>query len=133
MLVRGNHRFAYPTLKFRCVGFRKCCFVCACCIFHLQVFLQFHVGAESLWSSPVKRLLLADREGRSPRAPTDKPIVTCFLAVGYTAAGGLYCVLGVCVCVLSCSIVSNVFASLWTVAREAPLSMGFPRQEYWRG
>ena len=23
--------------------------------------------------------------------------------------------------------------TLWTVAQEAPLSMGFPRQEYWSG
>ena len=23
--------------------------------------------------------------------------------------------------------------TLWTVARQAPLSMGFPRQEYWNG
>ena len=27
----------------------------------------------------------------------------------------------------------RLFATLWTVARQAPLSMGFPRQEYWRG
>ena len=25
------------------------------------------------------------------------------------------------------------FATLWTVACQAPLSMGFPRQEYWGG
>ena len=25
------------------------------------------------------------------------------------------------------------FATLWTVALQAPLSMGFPRQEYWSG
>ena len=25
------------------------------------------------------------------------------------------------------------FATSWTVARQAPLSMGFPRQEYWSG
>ena len=24
-----------------------------------------------------------------------------------------------------------LFATLWTVARQAPLSTGFPRQEYW--
>ena len=30
------------------------------------------------------------------------------------------------------SIVSDS-ASLWTVARQAPLSMGFPRQEDWSG
>ena len=27
----------------------------------------------------------------------------------------------------------QVFATPWTVAHQAPLSMGFPRQEYWRG
>ena len=26
-----------------------------------------------------------------------------------------------------------LFATSWTVALQAPLSMGFPRQEYWRG
>ena len=28
---------------------------------------------------------------------------------------------------------SDSFAALWTVAHQAPLSMGFPRQEYWSG
>ena len=28
---------------------------------------------------------------------------------------------------------SCLFATLWTVARQAPLSIGFPRQEYWSG
>ena len=38
-----------------------------------------------------------------------------------------------CVCVLlSCLVVSDS-ATLWTVAHQAPLSMGFPRQEYWSG
>ena len=27
----------------------------------------------------------------------------------------------------------RLFATLWTVAHEAPLSMGFSRQEYWSG
>ena len=27
----------------------------------------------------------------------------------------------------------RVFATLWAVARQAPLSMGFSRQEYWSG
>ena len=26
-----------------------------------------------------------------------------------------------------------IFATPWTVAQQAPLSMGFPRQEYWSG
>ena len=36
----------------------------------------------------------------------------------------------VCLCVLSRVW---VFATPWTVAHQAPLSMGFPRQEYWSG
>ena len=27
----------------------------------------------------------------------------------------------------------RLFATLWTVARHAPLTMGFSRQEYWSG
>ena len=36
----------------------------------------------------------------------------------------------VCVCVFSCV---RLFATPWTVAGQAPLSMGFLRQEYWSG
>ena len=35
-------------------------------------------------------------------------------------------------CILSCSVVSDC-TTLWTVARKAPLSVGFSRQEYWSG
>ena len=31
------------------------------------------------------------------------------------------------------SVVSNSFATLWTVTRRASLSMELPRQEYWIG
>ena len=31
------------------------------------------------------------------------------------------------------SHIMSLFATLWTVACQAPLSMGFPRQEYWSG
>ena len=31
------------------------------------------------------------------------------------------------------SVMTDPFATSWTVARQAPLSMGFSRQEYWRG
>ena len=33
--------------------------------------------------------------------------------------------------VLGHSVVSNSFVTLWTVACQAPLSMGFSRLEYW--
>ena len=36
-------------------------------------------------------------------------------------------------CVLSRFSRIQLYAILWTVARQAPLSMGFSRQEYWRG
>ena len=37
------------------------------------------------------------------------------------------------VCMLSRFGCVQLFATLWTVARQAPLSMGFWRQEYWSG
>ena len=37
---------------------------------------------------------------------------------------------GLCVCMLSRVW---LFVTLWSVARQAPLSMGFPRQEHWSG
>ena len=37
------------------------------------------------------------------------------------------------VCVLSCFICLRLFATLWTVVCQAPLSMGFSRQEYCSG
>ena len=39
-----------------------------------------------------------------------------------------------CVSLLfSCSVMSDSFVTPWTAARQAPLSVGFSRQEYWRG
>ena len=32
-----------------------------------------------------------------------------------------------------CSVVYNSFATPWSIALQTPLSMGFYRQEYWRG
>ena len=34
---------------------------------------------------------------------------------------------------LSCFTHVQLFANPWTVARQAPLSMGFSRQDYWSG
>ena len=31
----------------------------------------------------------------------------------------------------SCSVVSDSLLTPWTIAHQAPLSMGFSRQEYW--
>ena len=38
-----------------------------------------------------------------------------------------------CYAVLSCFNHVRLFATPWTVARQAPLFMGFSRQEYWSG
>ena len=38
-----------------------------------------------------------------------------------------------CTCVLSCLSHVQLFETLWTIAHQAPLSMGFSRQEYWNG
>ena len=39
----------------------------------------------------------------------------------------------ICACMLSHLSRVCLFATPWTVARQAPLSMGFPRREYWSG
>ena len=36
-------------------------------------------------------------------------------------------------CMLSYSVMSNSLTTAWTIASQAPLSMGFSRQEYWIG
>ena len=33
----------------------------------------------------------------------------------------------------ACSVASDTFATPWTIACQAPLPVGFPRQEYWNG
>ena len=39
----------------------------------------------------------------------------------------------VCVCVLSSFSRVRLFVTIWPVAHQGPLSMGFSRQEYWNG
>ena len=39
----------------------------------------------------------------------------------------------ICTCLLSCFSRVWLFATPWTIACQAPLSMGFSRQEYWSG
>ena len=49
----------------------------------------------------------------------------------------VYEYLGMCVCVCVCALSRfsyvRLCATLWTVAHQAPLSIGFSRQEYWSG
>ena len=41
--------------------------------------------------------------------------------------------MAISILLFSSSVMSVSFATPWTVARQAPLSMEFPRQEYWSG
>ena len=36
-------------------------------------------------------------------------------------------------CMLSCLSLVQLFTTLWTIAHQAPLFMGFFKQEYWSG
>ena len=72
------------------------------------------------------------------------PFFLCFTPLGCVpstssfAIPAIYCYItsqDVCVyvCVLSSFSHVGFLATLWTVAHQAPLSMGFSRQEYWSG
>ena len=39
----------------------------------------------------------------------------------------------ICICCCACVQSSLTLHDPWTIAHQAPLSMGFPRQEYWNG
>ena len=64
--------------------------------------------------------------------------VSVYLCVGVKQMDKTFCV---CMCVcererkreISCFNHLLVFVTLWTVARQSPLSLGFSRQEYWSG
>ena len=47
--------------------------------------------------------------------------------------GTLMSMVLIIVCVYAVLSHVRLFVTPWTVARQAPLSMGFPRQEYWSG
>ena len=44
-----------------------------------------------------------------------------------------FCPQSLCVCVCELLSHARLSATPWTVARQAPLSMGFSRQEHWGG
>ena len=49
----------------------------------------------------------------------------------YLSVAIMVCLFSITVSV-SCNL-AQLFATLWTIACKAPLSMGFPSQEYWSG
>ena len=69
--------------------------------------LKLGHGHACIWDSP----------RAEPEAELDESVTHLALGIWYFAY----------------SVLSNFFATQWTVACQAPLSMGFPRQEYWSG
>ena len=53
-----------------------------------------------------------------------------WLPDSWNSSLGLHALLDMCVCACVLTLV-QLFAIPWTVAHQASLSMGFPRQEYW--
>ena len=51
----------------------------------------------------------------------------------FTFKDDVSCEFALCCAVLSCFSRVWLFVTPWTVAHQSPLSMGFPRQEYWSG
>ena len=72
-----------------------------------SVILKLGHGHACIWDSP----------RAEPEAELDEGVTHLALGIWYFAY----------------SVLSNFFATQWTVAWQAPLSMGFPRQEYWSG
>ena len=90
--------------------------------------------------SPCSCLTLAPPKGSQTVFSGDSSLTLKlhnFYPLGYTSQG---CI-SVCMCVyvhayvwmLSCFSCVQLFATLWTIAFKAPLSVGFSRQEYWSG
>ena len=63
------------------------------------------------------------------QSQTDKSICSFMLFLAKPSASLVK--LMVCACLVTCPV--QLFVTLWTVAKKAPLSMKFPRQEYWSG
>ena len=56
-----------------------------------------------------------------------------FFSLGIMLLRVIQVVVSMHACVLSHFSCVQLFATLWTISQQAPLSMGFSRQEYWSG
>ena len=56
-----------------------------------------------------------------------------YTGIQYTHTHKLCICNSLCMCVLGCFSCVQLFANLCATAHQAPLSMGFPREEYWSG
>ena len=67
-----------------------------------------------------------------PRKPKFRVLVIILSLVNCTFLNSKNVFLeGVCACMLSHFCHVRLFATLWTIAHQAPLSMEFSKQEYW--
>ena len=55
------------------------------------------------------------------------------MEIGYILSHVEWKLVYVCACMLSHFSHVRLFATLWTIAHQAPLSMGFSRQDNWNG
>ena len=106
-------------------------------VFHLfdRFIPRYFIIFDTIINGVVFLISLSDRSFFMYRNTTDLYVLICILQ--------LYCIrlfyflvasigFSVC-CVLSHFSCVQLFATPWTVAHQAPLSMGFSRQEYWSG
>ena len=93
--------------------------------------LIFHLGSSGKrWQMDTISHRLTNPTSLAFQAPQTHG---CALLIILQHLGEQVCV---CVCVCACvQLLSHVwlFGTLWTVACQAPLSLGFSRQEYWSG
>ena len=105
----------------------------SCSMQHLL--LQKCTGFRSLWFScgTLRAYLLQGmREVSFPTRDGTLDPCTGFLTIGPPGKSPNFCVC-VCVCVCVSHSILSYSATPWTTAHQTPLSMGFSRQEYWRG
>ena len=76
-----------------------------------MLFLENKSGGVRVLNIPIFSLLLRIEKNTERHTPERESVCSCSVA----------------------SVVSNSFVTLWTLAHQAPLSMGFSRQEYWSG
>ena len=90
----------------------------------------FRVGANKAWLFFIFLRWVSQIEVWHFLIP-DSPLFSMLFPAGWVAEGG--CWLDVCDCMLSHFSCVWLFATLWTIAFQAPLSMEFSRQVHWNG
>ena len=120
--------------------------ICVCCCLHLpeKVCVPSSLkSAESYWRGALRKMVCQNKNGieidlgginAGGRCQKAAALVTGDSGSregvrGWHADQNRYSkLLRLVICAQSC-----LFATLWTVGRQAPLSVGFPSQEYWSG